>query len=243
MPICSVADRRGFTLVELSIVLVILGLLVGGVLTGQSLIRASELRSVVTDFRKFHTATNAFRDKYFSLPGPMTNATAFWPTALNGNGSNEFGDYLGNGVKAWQHLSLAGLIEGKYTGTQVATPVNSGLCTSGTECPPSKIQGRVFFALTDSTALTIPYGLNRPNGFFFYDGGNIDAGNGLNPADTWNIDTKMDDGQPGTGILVGIGVGGILNGDGWSNCATAAAGTTYDLARTDQRCRPYYLLK
>jgi prepilin-type N-terminal cleavage/methylation domain-containing protein len=234
---------KGFTLVELSIVLVILGLLVGGVLTGQSLIRASELRSVTTDYRKFQTAVNAFRDKYFSLPGPMANATAFWPTAINGDGSNEFGNYLGNGVKAWQHLSLAGMIEGKYSGTQVGTPVNSGVCVSGVECPPSKITGRVFLTITNSTGITPPYGLVRPNGFLFYDGTNIDGGAGMKPEDAWNIDTKIDDGQPGTGMLIGMGLGGFLNGDGWSNCATTAAGTAYTITRTDTPCRMYYLLK
>ena len=236
-------SRAAFTLVELSIVLVILGLLIGGVLAGQSLIHAAELRSIATDFRKYQTASYAFRDKYFYLPGPLPNATSFWPTALNGDGSNEFGNYLGNGVKAWQHLSLAGMIEGKYTGTQVATPVSSGLCTSGTECPASKYTGHVFLTLTDSTAITPPYGLNRPNGIFYYDGGNGDSGQGVKPEDAWNLDTKMDDGQPGTGSILGIGLGGILNGDGWTNCATSAAGTNYVLTSTAMSCRLYYLFR
>ena len=68
-------DQRGFTLVELSIVLVILGLLVGGVLSGQSLIRAAELRAVSTEHSKFVTAMNSFRDKYFAAPGDMKPPT------------------------------------------------------------------------------------------------------------------------------------------------------------------------
>ena len=70
--------QRGFSLVELSIVLVILGLLTGGILAGQSLIRASELRAVSTEFQRYVAAVNTFRDKYFMLPGDMSNATAFW---------------------------------------------------------------------------------------------------------------------------------------------------------------------
>ena len=73
--------RYGFSLVELSIVLVILGLLVGGVLTGQSLIRAAELRSVSTEYSRYVASVHTFRDKYFALPGDMTNATQFWGTA------------------------------------------------------------------------------------------------------------------------------------------------------------------
>lgn len=68
----------GFSLVELSIVLVILGLLVGGVLAGQSLIRASELRAVAVEHSKYTSAIHAFRDKYFQLPGDFSQATRFW---------------------------------------------------------------------------------------------------------------------------------------------------------------------
>jgi len=71
----------GFSLVELSIVLVILGLLTGGILGGQALIRAAELRAVTTEYDRWVTATRTFQDKYFALPGDMTNATAFWGSA------------------------------------------------------------------------------------------------------------------------------------------------------------------
>jgi prepilin-type N-terminal cleavage/methylation domain-containing protein len=70
--------KLAFSLVELSIVLVILGLLVGGVLSGKSLIRAAELRTVTSDFVRYKTAMLTFRDKYFALPGDMNNAVKFW---------------------------------------------------------------------------------------------------------------------------------------------------------------------
>jgi len=70
--------KSAFSLVELSIVLVILGLLTGGILAGQSLIRASELRSVVSQYQRYVAAVNTFKDKYFALPGDMPNATQFW---------------------------------------------------------------------------------------------------------------------------------------------------------------------
>lgn len=69
---------RGFSLIELSIMLVILGLLVGAVTAGQSLIRASELRSVTTDIERYRAGIATFRDKYFGLPGDLLNATSFW---------------------------------------------------------------------------------------------------------------------------------------------------------------------
>ena len=137
--------KHGFSLVELSIVLVILGLLVGGVLSGQALIRASELRAVSSEFSRYATATLSFRDKYLGLPGDITNATSFWgapPASIwsgndpvttppmvgtfNGDGNGKVIPY-GNpapGVYAhqetgafWQQLADAGLIEGQYNGS------------------------------------------------------------------------------------------------------------------------------
>ena len=56
--------NQGFSLVELAIVLVIIGLITGGILTGQELIRASELNSVASDYNKVKTAINTFQLKY-----------------------------------------------------------------------------------------------------------------------------------------------------------------------------------
>ncbi len=73
--------RHGFSLVELSIVLVILGLLTGGILAGKSLMRASELRAVSTEYQRYLTAAQSFRGKYFELPGDFSKAQSFWGIA------------------------------------------------------------------------------------------------------------------------------------------------------------------
>lgn len=138
--------KHGFSLVELSIVLVILGLLVGGILAGQSLIRASELRSVTADKERYEAAYNAFRDKYLALPGDMANAYQFWGTQVgctntkvdgnnatgcNGNGDGQVNWFFGNGSsipgsyegwRAWQFMALAGLIPGTYSGAKDPNP-------------------------------------------------------------------------------------------------------------------------
>lgn len=152
--------HSGFSLVELSIVLVILGLLTGGILAGQSLIRAAELRSISTSLERFAAAHHSFRDKYFALAGDMNNATKFWgvlagngsdPTCQNteatgretcngnGNGRVESTDNaVPNGderFRYWQHLANAGLIEGSYTGrTDSATPTTY-VMTAGKNSP------------------------------------------------------------------------------------------------------------
>ena len=220
---------RGFSLVELSIVLVILGLLTGGILAGQSLIRASELRSTAVDMQKYQAAIYTFRDKYFSVPGDITNATSFWGTDPDGcpihtnwnvkKSATCNGD--GNGMtsntemfRAWQQLANAGLIEGSYTG--VPGPNNSGTCTNidheiGVNVPAAKLsQGGFGFinysggAYIASGTVSFQFEGNYRNTMLFGASTNSCESIGpiLKPEEAWNIDTKMDDGKPGMGKIV-----------------------------------------
>jgi prepilin-type N-terminal cleavage/methylation domain-containing protein len=79
-------NAAAFTLIELSIVLVILGLLVGGILTGRALMRAAEIQSVITQYQNFGTAVDIFREKYDAMPGDMADATSLWGAADGGDG-------------------------------------------------------------------------------------------------------------------------------------------------------------
>src|SRR5690606_13638021 len=71
-------DIAAFSLVELSIGLLILGLLTGGTLGRKEMIRAAELRSGMTESQQLQTVVNAFTGKYDALPGDMKNAERFW---------------------------------------------------------------------------------------------------------------------------------------------------------------------
>ncbi len=123
--------RRAFSLVELSIVLVILGLLVGGVLTGRELIKSAALKKDVNFVEQTRSMAMAFRDKYFQLPGDMNNASQFWgliadcttntgvyDQVCNGNGDGRVMTYnsgVANGdqlelAEFYHHLSRAGLL-------------------------------------------------------------------------------------------------------------------------------------
>lgn len=131
--------HSGFTLIELSIVLVIIGLIVGGILVGRDLIKAAELRQVIGTVEKLNTAVSAFRTKYDCLPGDCATATNFFPQrafcdpgtnvlvieapTCNGNGDGAIGGgaVANDPVQAesflfWQHLSDAGLTAGLFTG-------------------------------------------------------------------------------------------------------------------------------
>jgi len=77
--------NQGFTLIELSIVLIIIGLLSGAILVGRDLIMVSEARAIMSQMEKFETAVNTFRAKFDCLPGDCPNANALG-LGLNGNG-------------------------------------------------------------------------------------------------------------------------------------------------------------
>lgn len=99
----------GFTLVELAIVIVIIGLVVGGVVGGQSLIRSSENLSIINDLQKIETSSRAFFLEYGKLPGDFDEATIYWPSAdtLDGNGDGFIKQDLYEYHHFFEHLSLA----------------------------------------------------------------------------------------------------------------------------------------
>lgn len=244
--------RRAFSLVELSIVLVILGLLVGGVLSGQSLIRAAELRSVSSDYARYVAATQSFRDKYFALPGDMTNATLFWgkdntrcaadtgavatPGTCNGNGDGNASVFTEN-YRYWQQLALAGLIEGSYSGF-VAPVANTTPPVRGRDVPAAKLGNAYWQTAYLSQLRTV----NAELGFdgvadirnnYLLIAGSQPAwwvnNNILKPEEAWNIDTKLDDGRPA--------IGNVRSGQAGSACTdvfTSAA--QYLLTNSTANC-------
>lgn len=217
---------QAFSLVELSIVLVILGLLTGGILAGQSLIRAAELRSVSSDIQRFQAATNSFRDKYFGLPGDITNATKFWGTAnatpatcattqgtgmqtCDGNGdgailTRTFGAVSDEMFRYWQQLANAGLIEGNYSGIEGAGGPQHAV--GGTNVPRSRLSNSIFMirSINDAAYYAASNGHNQML-FGTQNTAGFPGTAAIKPEEAWNIDTKMDDGRPGQGKVFATG--------------------------------------
>lgn len=189
--------NNGFTLVELSIVLVILGLITAGVVGGQTLVAKAKFKTVVADITKFDTAATTFKTQYASLPGDMPNATAYWgtgatgicqnglaPTGCNGNGNGLIDEAIGESWRFWQHLALSGYISGTY----------SGVVSSGTFQPTSKVNSGTYRALAITSSNPL-YG--RTGNVITLDSNTGGLGySGVVTAEdaSYAIDLKMDDG-------------------------------------------------
>lgn len=202
--------QKGFSLVELAIVLVIIGLITGGILTGQELIRASELNSVSSDVNKIQVAINTFKLKYNGLPGDIPNASSYWTTCAspatlcNGNNDGVIGNVYANAfvesARVWQILGLSGLISGSYPGTY--GPVGDHDHLIGVTSPALKISGAGMaigsWGYQDTVWL---YAGNYQNAIFLgsYTSGDYPQGNFLTPTEAQSIDSKYDDGKPGVG--------------------------------------------
>lgn len=250
--------QKAFSLVELSIVIVILGLLTGGILAGQSLIRAAELRSITNSYNRYITAVQSFRDKYFSLPGDMNNAVQFWgaatcpgtlgatatsTTTCNGDGdgvidwasASTSGSY--ENFRMWQQLVNASLIEGSYSG--VAFTGGERDARPGVNVPSSKISNSGFGVEpwnTIGSGDTWRWAGEYGNALIF---GNVVSANHppenpiLRAEEAWNIDIKIDDGRPSRGRIVSHRPIGT-----WLNCTTSNvdATTEYKLTDTTTSC-------
>jgi prepilin-type N-terminal cleavage/methylation domain-containing protein len=122
--------QQGFTLIEISIVLVIIGLLIGGVLKGQELIESSKTKSVVNDMKAVQSSYNGYIDRYKAIPGDETAATMAargWVGAGGGNGNAVLAittaqTFTNGGEQAafWRALRASNLMTGAPTAVGVA---------------------------------------------------------------------------------------------------------------------------
>lgn len=150
-------QQSGFTLVEIAIVLVIIGLLLGGILKGQEMITQAKIKNVITDFNGIASALYAYQDRYRQLPGDDTNAVTRWTgSALVACGTLQ-GDGIIEGVYNspaanlaesncfWQDLRNAGFVAGQGSGqSSLLQPTNAasgmiGVQTGSGATPPTPV--------------------------------------------------------------------------------------------------------
>lgn len=237
-------DSRGFTLVELSIVIVIIGLIISGVTAGASLVRQSGLRAVLVELDSYKSSLNAFKMQYNGLPGDLSNAYSYWGAscagsagACNGNGDGVINLNSADATRkesfmSWKHMALARIIPGTYTG-------NSGLgnseSTPGLNTPSSKLKGGEWWI--ESTSAWYRTNLDSllvSRSAFIIGGhrsGSYDDNSLFTPKEAYSLDLKIDDGVPYTGKFVGL-----IGADG-TNCVTGSgAAATYSISQTGAQC-------
>ena len=179
--------EQGFTLIEITIVLVIIGLLLGGVLKGQELITGARVRNFIQQQDGIKAAYFGFLDRYRALPGDYTQAVANIPNVStaacnggNGNGDGQVTTANNENILIWEHLSRSGFINGAYVCAAAASAAST----------PTNPYG-AFMDFQFDAAYATPTGARH----------NLKTGTQV-PSDILaEIDRKVDDGNPSQGAF------------------------------------------
>ena len=217
---------QAFSLTELAIVMVVISMIIAGTYTADGLRTQFKIQSIISEYQYYSRAIRSFQTQYNYLPGDFPYAGALWglpatnnctnavvTAGCNGNGNgtlNNWNLFGGEGIRSWQHMSLAGMIAGNFNGNNNTIP-NS--------IPSLKVQGSaiefrqatltVFDGAGSSNYLTIGglrtdatnYGLSTQTGGTYAGA----TGNFLNVLEAQSIDTKIDDGIAYSGTILGVG--------------------------------------
>jgi len=201
-------QQSGFTLVEIAIVLVIIGLLLGGVLKGQELINSAKVKNYANDFRNIPLFIYGYQDKFKALPGDDANVNAHLGgacTATTSCAASTPGT-IGNAVLEgswntttttdetylfWKHIRLAGLAAGPTS-------------TSDTNYIPRNADGGIIGITSGSSITSSTGGTSTTNVYSpisTLHGTYIVCSQGVLGKYAKQLDTTMDDGNTATGSL------------------------------------------
>ena len=233
--------QYGFTLVEIAIVLVVIGLLLGGVLKGRELISGARVRNLADMNAGIQAAYYGFLDRYRQVPGDMTAAAAASiigdatiTAGGNGNGRVDAANWR-EASALWVHLTRAGLLQGSYDGgarsarryrTAVMAPRNAfnGYMLLGQTRDYSTTAGAP--TATQAIRLGLVLGDNIP----------VDVAR--------ELDLKIDDQRPLTGALRFTGTTTFSHrgvSEATTLCMASATTNEYDVAGDAQQCNLVYI--
>lgn len=181
--------QAGVTLVETAIVLVLLGMLVAGIVAAQQLLAAAKVRAMTREIENKLSAVDVYVDKFRAYPGDMVNATTFFVNSQNGNGNGRIVYADNEGNLAWEHLSLAGLVEGTFEANGANDILDINIPRS------NAAGGGAGFAFDYNDNIGNHLILALANG-----AGALDTPV-LTPDASYSVDKKMDDGMPTSGVM------------------------------------------
>ncbi|MBT8128707.1 MAG: prepilin-type N-terminal cleavage/methylation domain-containing protein [Gammaproteobacteria bacterium] len=215
--------QKGFTLIEIAIVLVIIGLLLGGVLKGQELINTARVRAMNNTVDGITAAWFSFQDRYRAFPGDYLTAqsSVTLPGAPTGGDGNGLVDDNNERALVWVHLEAAGYLTGGYT-NPAATVVDDAY-----DCPPTTCPDNGF-----GSGMNLSYGNLVQTGAA--NTHELISGRGIPVEVIAELDRKVDDGSPNSGAMQ-LGT----DGTGWATadmnlCMTALL--DYDLQDPSDNC-------
>ena len=233
--------QHGFTLVEIAIVLVMIGLLLGGILKGRELINGARVRNLADMNAGIQAAYYGFVDRYRQVPGDMTAAAAasiIGDAAItaggNANGRIDAADWR-EASALWVHLTRAGFLQGSYDGGATSATRYRAAAMA----PQNAFNGYMLLGQTRdySTTAGAPT-VTRAARLGFVLGDNI-------PVDiARELDLKIDDRRPLTGALRFTGTTTISHrgvSEATTLCMTRATANEYDIAGDAQNCNLVYI--
>lgn len=186
----SLHQQRGFTLVELSVILVIIGLIVSGVLVGQALIAAAKVRKQLVQLEEFDAAMTAFQAKFYCVPGDCKADSGALNAAGDGNGLIDYD-------VTWSATLESALAPAQMTGQgMIAGNYVPGAVFSTTMIPTAVQGGQIMFGSTGTTNQSVlaEWGGNAP----------LTTAPSVSANAASAIDAKRDDGNPLTGFVRAI---------------------------------------
>lgn len=191
----DIKKQSGFTLVEIAIVLVIIGLLLGGILKGQELINSARVRNMADQNSGIQAAYFGFIDRYRQVPGdwaavPAAQAIGDATVTLGGNGNGRIDNDITEAAAVFSQLSKSNFLGGGFTPATLATaPADEAAYIANIASPVNAFNGPLIltrnagFSGVAATRLNLHMGVNVPVSI------------------ARELDIKVDDGMPNTGVL------------------------------------------
>lgn len=230
---------HGFTLVEIAIVIVIIGLLVGGVLVGRDMMRSAEISSILGDVEAYTRAIEDFETKYGVLPGDIPDATGIWTACVdaagppvnncNGDGNGTI-DTISESIRAWQHMSLSGSLTSGFDG---AIPAAGDYLSPPNNVPEADISNAVYSLFFNPSGVSGRHELIFGRRDTTTTNDILPSESVLTPIELQGVDRKIDDGLAGSGTVIGV------NGVGTTACLDTGE---YDLLIETPECIAYFVV-